>query len=178
MTITFQLPHDAQAPSGRDHSLLERACPSCGERPHHMGGNAPVECGTCMGYGGDPEAEAIFWDAADREDRENGSFQVTNDNARLILQDILGLGPSEAAGWGSIPVWQAELRLSLFINPEAAVRETVEVKGVVVDENGVGERLVELNFGCPAWRVADYVSGLNNLIRLAHERGASEIVWF
>jgi len=141
-------------------------------------GDPDLDCGTCLGYGGDTAREDQYWEAHEREKASDGEFEVNQGGAALILRDILGLGPEEAGSEGELPIWRAEMRLAVFTNPEGLTRDGEDGRAVVITEDGVREGCRVIEGPVTLESVQRRLGLLRTLVGVAVERGADRIVWY
>lgn len=143
-------------------------CKLCGGRPV-----APLGCDACYDSGTDWTA----YDAADRAANPH-ELNLSNANARAILAEIFDVHEDDL--WGEMDAWQAQMRLSTFIDPGKLVSAPTEGQGhsIVLD----GEVLWSkpgahwLDCGRTSRQVASYVERFGKLIDAAVEAGV-KITW-
>lgn len=139
------------APSRADINLLRRPCPACGGSS--SGEPKPDRtCPTCDGYGGDPEAEARYWETKHAEQVEVG------DATGAIV--LAWLGTSDPIGW--MRAGLALSRLDAVRDPEAlAVEPSASASGRLQDGGAPGWRLAEVHAAMVALAERAMASGVN-----------------
>jgi hypothetical protein len=166
MSITFSLPQQFTRAGRR----LITSCVACGGDIY--GKQTPAQdCESCLGYGGDTEAENNH---LDRVAEIDGEFNVANGNGCFILRDILNI--HNVSSWGDVPPSTVLQRIATYYNPESGVTETTEEQGVVLTSEGVAPGATVIRCGRSLRQVESYVSRLKRLAEIAVERGCN-IQW-
>lgn len=98
------------------------------------------------------------------------NMNVANRSAAIILFDILGYGRSELELWGELDPADVLRRLAT-VRESDHVQPASETRGVYVDENGVGEGALCIDFGYSEDRLIRYTTKLQIMAELASERG-------
>ena len=178
MSITFSLPREFTNEQA-DRALFLVPCPKCkGHNAYADLGDTPRvsanrECGACLGYGGDQDSEATYWE---RRHHGDGEFNVANYNGMWILRDVLNLG-SEVDYCGTISPTTVMMRCASFLNPEAGVEEPSCEQGVNLSDEGVSMGALVCYGGRSLDQIESYVFRLKRLATLALERGSPVIQW-
>ncbi len=178
MSITFSLPTEFTSET-EDRALFAVPCAKCGghNRYAQLDGTPRVEmdpdCPTCMGYGGDQDSEAAYWE---RRHHGDGEFNVSNYNGMWILRDVLNFG-SEADYCGTVSPTTVMMRCATFLNLEGGVVEPSCEQGVKLTPEGVSMGAMVCHGGRSLDQIESYVFRLKRLATLALERGASVIQW-
>lgn len=163
MSITFS----AGIPSLADRSLMEQDCPECGHKSNHLGGMAPVNCDTCMGYGGNPEAEAEYW----HQDAVSGDINVCNGTAEVVFGWLGLIGHWSPCG--SMNATQALIRLATVFAPFRDALLPSEGHGVRITAEGVSPGCLVISPGISGERMEEVHGSLVSLceraINLGHE---------
>jgi len=99
-------------------------------------------------------------------------LNVSNRSAGLILFGLLGYDRADVALWGDLDPADVLRRLATSeYKIPALVEPTRESRGVYMDENGVGEGCLVLDFGYDAERIMRYVTQLQIMADLAAQLG-------
>jgi len=178
MSITFSLPTEFTSEES-DRDLFSVPCRKCGGHNRHadLAGTTRVEavesCEVCLGYGGDADSEAAYWE---RRHHGDGEFNVSNYNGMWVLGDVLNFG-SEAEYCGTISPTTVMMRCATFLNLEGGVVEPSCEQGVRLTPEGVSLGAMVCYGGRSLDQIESYVFRLKRLATLALERGAPVIQW-
>lgn len=173
MSVTFMLPEKFRAVTSADIKAVRNlCCPDCGGNLYVAPNSADHDCKSCLGYGGDRQAEEAL---DEREALEDGEFNVANGNAAYIVQDLLNLSSEEVYG-GSLHPAMVLSRLG-FTNTAAGVVEPSESQGVRLTAEGVSLGCRYINMGRSQEQCDSYITRLRRLAEIAIEREAPSIVW-
>jgi len=159
MSMTFSLPRRFTKVGRR----LITSCVACGGDIY--GKQTPaLDCESCLGYGGDKDAEDAH---QNRIASIDGEFNVANTNGLFILEEVLNL---EADYCGE--VWPSVVlsRLAAYYNPESGVIDPSEEQGVILTSEGVAPGATVINCGRSLRQVESYVARLKYLAEIAIER--------
>lgn len=128
-------------------------------------GEPSIDCKLCLGYGGDGSSDLYNTECQTID----GELDVSSVNGGWILREVLNLSEREVQQGGSICISELSMRLAMFWDPSRGVLEATETRGVR------GCHIV--NGGRSEAQVERYLTGLQRLLDLAHDRGASEVQW-
>lgn len=172
MSVTFSLPREHRSVTREERERAHNLpCPHCGGNP--FGEGADHDCESCLGYGGDREAQEALYA---RDSQEDGEFNVANANAIYIVQDLLGLHCDEVYG-GSLDPATVLIRLASVWDTSKDTIEPSEEQAVRLTAEGVSLGCKVISMGRSQRQCDSYVSRLRRLAEIALDRGAPEIVW-
>ena len=150
-------------------------CPECGGTMQYQRGHvkdALTECGTCVGYGGDSDAE-YAWETANCPP----SLNVANGNAAFIVQEILNISVHEADIYcHAVAAHEVLLRIALYFDTSRGVAAPSTEQTVKVTYNGVEQGATYHFCGRTEEQVKRYLASLQAIAEYAAEHGA-EVSW-